>query len=264
MKFRPILLIMVAAWCALPLIAQDYTAPDFSSDDEQKEETIPDWLVELSNLPQRSRQIYTGAFAAAKQAYAKGYMVDCIAHLNTCELYTRKNPHVWNLRASALIAQKRFDEALPLLEQVKAQSPSDSVLQLNYSLLYLGKGEYDKCIEVTDALMESIRYKKMEGLTHSLLFRKFLCRVMQERIDEARELVKHISPIDDSPLYYYCEAVFALIEGNRREAMKSLNVADSIYSGVGMLANYKQAMTFSGVSDKYSLENQSSSVHEKP
>lgn len=258
MKLHLVPIVLTVAMSSLAW-SQDYVKPvlpDMTGDAEEgsAEETIPDWLVELSNLPVRSRRIYTSAFASAKQAYAQGYMVDCLGHLNTCELYTRKNPNVWNLRASALISQRRFDEAQPVLEQVKRNSPSDHVLLLNYSLYYLGKGEYDKCITVTDELLESIRYKKMDAMEHSLLFRKVLCRVMQDKVTEAKELVKHVSPLDDSPLYYYCEAVFALAEGDIRAAMKNLNTADSIYARVGMLSNYKQAFSFSGVADKYSLQ----------
>ncbi|MDO5471118.1 MAG: hypothetical protein Q4F38_07425 [Akkermansia sp.] len=217
---------------------------------ETQTEEIADWVKELSNLSPENRTIYTRAFALAKQAYARGLMAECESHLNTCELFTTSNPNVWNLRASVYISQCRFDEAQALLTSVRRSNPQDLVARLSFSMLYLGKGEYAKCIEETDALLEEIRYKDMMQLSHSLIFRKVLCCLMLDREAEARALVADISPVDDSPLYYYSQAAFSLAKGDHRAATRDLYAADVIYASVGYLSGYKQAMNFSGISEK--------------
>lgn len=238
-------LLLVAATALLPL-----TYAQESGEDSQAG-GIAEWVVELSNMPRASREAYTVAFQTAKKCFSAGRMAECESHLNTCELYTTKNPSVWNLRASALVAQKRFDAAAAELDKVREQNPLDSIARLNYTLIYMGKAEYEKGIEECDSLIEDIRYKNMEQLSHSLMFRKFLCLIMLERVDEARELVADVSPVDDSPLYYYSQGVLSLVAGNRRAAMRDLNTADNIYKKTGYLSGYKQALEFSGLNARY-------------
>lgn len=217
-----------------------------------EEEPVASWVRELSNLPSEQRDAYARAFQAAKKCYAQGRLAECEGHLNTCEFYTRSNPNVWNLRASVLISQQRFAEAEPLLQEVRRANPQDSVARLSLSLLYLGAHDYEKCLHETDQLIEDIKYKDMEQLTHSLTFRKFLCLIMLERMEEARALVAKCSPMDDSPLYYYSQGVFFLSNGDRQSALRDFNAADSIYSNTGYISGYKQALSYSGLVEKLS------------
>lgn len=221
---------------------------------EQTDVTIPEWVRELSNLPAESRSAYTEAFRAAKNAYAVGRMVECEAHLNTCEMYTTSNPNVWNLRASALISQARYEEAQQQLDRVFAQDSQDSVARLSLSLLQLGMHRYEECLATTDELLEMIRYKEMEQLSYSLTFRKLLCLVMLNRVDEARALVADFSPMLDAPLYYYSQAVFMYLEGDRKAALRELSAADSIFRGTGYLSGYRQALNISGITERNAQE----------
>ncbi len=223
---------------------------------EKKPEAAPvdeiaDWLKEVSNLPAENRAMYAAAFQEAKRCYSDGRMAECEAHLNTCEIFIRSNPNVWNLRASVMVAQKRFDEAKPMLDKVRLKNPQDAVARLSLTLLYLGTQEFDKCIAEVDELIDEIRYRDMMQLSRSLTFRKFLCLVMQERMDEAKALVSEVGPMDDSPLYYYSQAVFAYLKGDRQGALRELNVADAIYRSTGYISGYKQALDYSGVIEKF-------------
>lgn len=253
--FAALFMCVGSAWANLPTgISTDGNGAQNQGESGGIQE-VADWVKELSNLSPENRKIYAEAFRMAKTCYAQGRMVECESHLNTCELYNRSNPNVWNLRASALIAQKQFEQAEPLLVSVRRLNPQDSVARLSLSLLYLGTQRYEKCLDETELLIDDIMYKDMMQLTHSLMFRKVVCLVMLGRVDEARDVVADISAIDDSPLYYYSQAVFALIEGNRKQAMSDMNVADNIYKTIGYLSGYKQTFTFSGLVEKYSIDN---------
>lgn len=217
-------------------------------EDSPDEKKVAEWVVEISNLPIETRNEYTSSFAAAKKAYFQNEFPTCESYLVTCSLICDKNPNVWSLLASSYIAQKRFDEALPLLERVKAQHPEDNVTRLNLSLLYLGKHDFDACLRVTDELLEELRYDKdMLPLRHNLIHRKILCCLMLGKDGEARALLSGISPLDDSPLYYYGQAALSLSQGKPEEAVQSMKTADRIYSSVPILRSYKQNLSFSGL-----------------
>ena len=80
-------------------------------------------------------------------------------------------------------------------------------------------------------------------------FREFLCHIRLGQIDEAKALVKGLSPISDTPLYYYSQAVFALAEGNRIEASRNLRIASSIFSKGNSIVPYQRALELSGIAD---------------
>lgn len=231
------------------LMAQENLATATESDKPAAPEPpqIPEWVREISNLPPDQRTLYTESFSKAKKAYAQGSMAECESHLNTCEMYTGKNPSVWNLRASVCISQRRFDEAKLLLEKVRRDNPQDAVASLSFSLLYLGSGEYQKCLDETSVLIGDLVYSDMDQLVHSLKFRRLLCYIRMGREDDAQAEVATIGPMEDSPLYYYSQAVFSLLAGDRRAALRYINTADSIYGSVGYIPAYKQALEFSGV-----------------
>lgn len=221
--------------------------------DTEDEDYIPDWVSELSNLPPEARQRYINHFAAAKWAYSKGSFAMCENSLAVCESIYDKNPNVWNLRASALLSQQCFEAAEPWLKKVRALYPDDSVCNLNYSLYYLGTAQFEKCLEEAEILLSEIEYKQdMEPLRHSLTFRKVLCLVMLDRVEEARALVKDISALTFTPLYYYSQTVFALTEKDNTRAIQEMKAADKIYSTDPYLATYKQALIFSKIMEKLS------------
>lgn len=218
---------------------------------EQQKITIPLWLQELSNLPKEQRQLYTSSFAKAKEAYASAKLAECESHLNSCEMIYRGNPNVWSLRASILIAQKRFDEAEPLMVKVCKEKPDDTITVFNLSLLSLGKGDYERCIEQTSELLKAVRFTESMQLQHSLKFRLLLAHLMLGQKDEAEKLVADVTPLDDSPLYYYSQAAFAIYRGDIDSAAKEITTADRIYHGEKYLLSYKQNLSFSRLQDKY-------------
>ncbi|MBE6435321.1 MAG: hypothetical protein E7030_03855 [Akkermansiaceae bacterium] len=249
----------IMAAMAYPLMASNLPTVDVFGDDadtpaqpsrpeEEVVDDIPNWVNELSNLPAAQRQQYMNQFAAAKWAYSKGSLDMCQQCLDVCEGIYAKNPNVWNLRAAAHLAQKNFDAAEAWLKKVQTVVPDDAVANLNFSLLHLGRGEFEKCISMCDSLLYEIEYKEdMEGLTHALLFRKLVCLVMLNRVDEARAVVKDITPLTFTPLYYYSQSVFAIVAKDKSKTLKEMSTADKIYSRDPYLQTYKQVIQFSGI-----------------
>lgn len=245
MNMKKTFIVLASALFVLTLQAQDTADID---------DVTTYWVADLAALPEDKQVIYTNNFAAAKRAYSRSSFSKCERYLDVCESLYDKNPNVWNLRASVRIAQQQYEEAVPFLEKVRDISPDDLVVCLNYSLLHLGAGRYQDAIDEVDVLLDELKYKEqMQGLYHSLLFRKFLCLLMLDKEDEARALVRDISPMVPAPLYYYCQSVFAVVDGNRTLALREMSTADKIYSQDAYLNTYKQNIKFSGILKKYSL-----------
>lgn len=204
-------------------------------------------MQELSKLNLDNRQEYLEAFTAAKQAYAAGQLAESESYLVTCQLICDKNPNVWSLRACICINQKRFDEALYYMQKAENDPSCHQVVQLSYSLYYLAKGEYQKSITSVDALLEEITNTQEPDihLCHSLLYRKLLCLLILGEKTKAQAITDTLSPMDDTPLYYYSQAAYSISEKNMQRAQENMRAADSIFGRTSHLQSYKQALSFS-------------------
>lgn len=259
-KLPPALLPLLAACgAASSAFAQYLPTTSFLTTDTQppreekpaNEPDIPIWVKELSNLPATEREEYLTSFAAAKQAYAVGRMAESESYLLTCQIINDTNPNVWSLRASIYIAQKNFDEALPLLEKVEKAMPGHQITQLNFSLYYLGKGLYEQCLKETDSLLERLDSQSTAQLCKSLIYRKVLCYLMLGQPQKAHELTDNLSPLEDSPLYYYSQAAYQIARKDRNAATRDMNAADTIFADESYLLSYKQSLSFSGLIERY-------------
>lgn len=235
----------------------------FNSEPEQEQEgkkaEVPSWVIELSNLNAEDRNTYLRAFQAAKLAYASNRMAVCESHLNTCELYFTQNPNVWLLRASICINLRQFAKAKEFIDKVMQVDPDNHVVKLNLSLLHMAEGHYEMSIAETDELLRQFDTSADTfGTRRSLTYRKFLCLLMLERLPEAKELIADLTPLDDSPLYYYCQAALCMLSGNPTEATRELNTADTIFAKDGHLPGYKQTLLLSGLKEKILSKHASS------
>lgn len=213
-------------------------------------ESIPGWLMDFSNLPRNDREQYLRAFNNAKQAYQRGQWVACVGYLADCEMIFRGNPNVWNLRACCLMEQKFYDDAAVDLERAHKALPHDPVTTMNLANMHMARGHYQQSIDTLQELRDMLPYDTAQELLHVLDFRELLCRVLLGQEKEARELVKEVTPISDTPLYYYSQAVFALADGNRIEASRNLRVVGSIFSKNNATVPYQRAMELSGIAEK--------------
>lgn len=237
----------------LPTTGYQEVQEEQEENEKRSHQVTPEWVIELSNLSEADRNAYLQAFQAAKRAYAANRLAVCESHLNTCELYFTENPNVWILRSSVLISQGQYDKAERYLNKAEKADPDNSVIKLNKALLHMAVGDYKAALRETDDLLYQMGLSaNTYGTRRSLTYRKFLCLLMLDKETEARELIADISPMDDSPLFYYCEAAFCMLRGDTATATRELNTADAIFARDGHLPSYKQNLMLSGLRDKIS------------
>ncbi len=212
---------------------------------------LPSWVVELSNLPRDKRERYIRNFNFAKEAYKNSKWLECIGYLNSCELIFNQNPNVWNLLAGAYIEQEQYDEAERVCLKSLKDEPANSVVQLNLSSIYLAQGKFQKGYDEIAKVLNSLNPKKEPDLYNVLLYRQFLCLVMMDKQQEARSLVRHTRPMDDTPLYYFTQSTLYILAKDRIKAKGELDSADRIFKNYPLLRAYHKGMMLSGVIDHY-------------
>lgn len=256
------LILACAAFCP----AQDMlptTGGEDAPAEQEKAPAVPQWVIELSNLSEADRTEYLRNFQAAKVAYATNRPILCTTHLNTCEAYFDGNPNVWLLRAGVCILQKKYDDAEKFIAEAETVDTDNDVIRVTRSCLQLAKGEYRKALENTEAVLYNMEYTDDTlAMRHSLMYRKFLCLLMMDDVDGARKTVADVSPLDDSPLYYYSQAALHMLAGDPSAATCDLNTADAIFARDTNLTGYKQNLILSGLREKVSRSAEISRRHE--
>lgn len=225
---------------SLPLAAQ-----------QQQAAPVARWLADFSNLPKETRAEYIDLFHRAKQAYVFGDWIICYALLEECEMIYNKNPHVWNLRAVCLIGQKKLEEAEQELIKAKKELPHDETTYMNIANLHMAKGEYQQCIDVLSNIIDSMPDPVSQNLVDILTFRIYLCHIMLGQRKEARQLVSHLTPLSDTPLYYYSQAALHISRGDRTQARQDIQAADTIFAKGNATLPYLRAIQASGLEEKF-------------
>lgn len=245
MRFLLIGLLLLGTLAGTPVAAQASNSTATSINE------LPGWLIDFSNLPKETQQEYIAAFQAAKAEYAAGNWIICCAYLNECEFIFRGNPHVWNLRATCLIEQKNLDEAEEMLNKARRELPHDETTIMNLANLYMAREEYALCIDTLSSILQTLNERASAELLNVLVFRIYLCRLMLGQQQQAADMVKHLNPLSDTPLYYFSQAALHISKGNRKQATEDINAASAIFSQNNAILPYIRSIRSSGIEDKF-------------
>ncbi len=210
-------------------------------------EEMPAWLISFSNLPKEKRDAYVDNLNQAKQAYHTGKWVDCIAFLAECELIMIGNPNIWNLRASCLLEQKYFEEAEKELNRVLATMPGNQVALINQANLFMATERYAQSLQILTPLRDSIPLDADAELHNVLAFRAMLCHLMLGQEKEAKEQMKHVSAMSDTPLYNFGKGACALYKGDRQEASRQIRIGEMIFANNKAYIPYQRSLELSGI-----------------
>lgn len=244
---------------------QEQVIPQGEQKKELRTDNLPAWLVDFSNLPREDRDKYLQGFGRAKQFFQKGDWHGCLLELTNCEIIFNKNPNSWNLRLSCLIELKDLEHADEYLKQIKEVLPNDPVTLLNIANLHLVRGEYESCITELNNIIRSLPYDTDEELINIMRFRIMLSHLMLGHPEQAEAVISGLTPLDDTPLYYYGKAALNIFHGKRQEAMMDVNSANNIFSKNQATIPYQRGITTSGLIDKYLPEiNKAKEEAQKP
>lgn len=226
-------------------------AQDDNTNYEDTMKDLPAWAVAFSNLPAEKRAEFTAYFQFAREAFMQARWVECLGHLNNCDLIFNGNPHVWSMRAGSLIEQGMYDEAEESVIKVLEVLPDDPVGLLNLSHIYMGKGEYARCVKELEIVLAALPFDSSRDLRDILLFRIFLCKLMLGDEEGAKQVVSHTNAMDDTPLFYYSQAGLQIFAGNEDAAQKEISTAHKIFKDGSNMRAYHRAIEICKIVDKY-------------
>lgn len=160
-------------------------------------------------------------------------------------------------QALADFEEKKYDEALALLEKAETESPDDPFLQNLIGAAYTkkkdyaaAKGHFEKAVELNpnffparfnlgELLFLQKQYPQALGFFTDMLrqgpgnellqFKVVLSLLMTDQVEEARKLAARIKVPGEGPAWYYAHAAIEQKTGNRRKASEYLAGAKTFF-----------------------------------
>jgi len=203
-----------------------------------------------------------------RRIYAAGLavflaLVFLVAWLTRKPPYVERDPAVLleNLKGETadLIVRRRFNQAEKNIEKMKTLAPDDyAVLTYAGVVKSLRKDydgarvEYRRAVEVSPGNFNAVynlaelefvsaNYKAAANLFHSILdarpgeevliFRMYLCELMQGNERQAREYFAQLPPAGLTPAWYYANAARLFRDKKKSDARKMVAAARTLYPG---------------------------------
>ncbi len=240
-----------------PLLSGSASAPQAgppapqpkSQPSEEELAKLPPWKAAFERLSHDDKLAYIISFTKAKEAYNSNQWANCQAFLNDCELINNANPDVWNLRACALLASQELPEAEVCINRSLELNPEDAVALMARAELLMLRRDFRGCIPILEGLRQRHRTEKDRPLHDMFSFSQLLCHLMLRQEMEARAIAAGLTPLSDTPLYYYSEAAFSIYQGQSIQALEHLRSATTIYGNTA--ASYRKWLNQCGLAEKY-------------
>ncbi len=226
------------------------TPEDETQLSEEELAKLPPWQAAFARLSAEQRLTYATAFAKAKAAYGREQWASCLALLDDCELTYNGSPNVWNLRACVLLATDELDAAEANIRRSLDLNPEDTVALMCQSELLMLRRDFRGSITILEKLRQLHTPAKAPMLHAAFTFHQLLCHLMLRQEMEARALVADLTPLSDSPLYYFSQAAFCVYKGDSNAALSPIRSATTIY-GQAATTSYRKWMGKCGLADKY-------------
>ncbi len=211
-----------------PATTADKTAPD----------DMPQWMVGFTNLPEKERIKYLTLFQQAKDDFFARNWFSCLEKLDNAEQIYKGNPHIHTLRGSCYMEIGSYDTALQEYNKVEAIQPNDITNKANIATLAMLQGKYEESIKIFRQILETLPSDSTPELLNVLKFKIYTCLVKLGKDQEAAKYAAEADMMEDSPRFYFMEAVRYLQDKNMNKGIQSIRTAEKIFGSTPIFQTY--------------------------
>jgi tetratricopeptide (TPR) repeat protein len=153
---------------------------------------------------------------------------DALQKIAEAELLLPTNPLIFNVRGSIYTAMRDYEKARSNFLQAQAHSPTSFEPRFNLVELDFVQGKFAEAATGFSQLLTDFPKLRLD-VRHLTQFKVLVCQLKQDKVAEAREIMKNFSFMDDTPAYYYSKAAFEFQEGDTKDGRDWLGRAAGIY-----------------------------------
>lgn len=153
---------------------------------------------------------------------------DALQKIAEAELLLPTNPLIFNVRGSIYTAMRDYEKARSNFLQAKTLSPTSFEPRFNLVELDFVQGKFAEAAAGFSQLLSDFPKLRLD-VRNLTQFKVLVCQLKQDKVTEAREIMKNFSFMDDTPAYYYSKAAFEFQEGDTKDGRDWLGRAAGIY-----------------------------------
>ncbi len=237
MKANALITLLVLA---MPLAAQDAKPAADGKAPAAKQELQPNQQAFL-NLPEESRKDFIKHLTEANRLFGQQRVFETLEELDKATAIFKDSPEIHNLRGSCFVEMRAFDKALAEYEAAIKLSKDNPSIEFNIGEVYFVTKEWKKSLEIFEKVFKAIPADNL-AMGRLVEFKILLCKKKLGMDEDVKKMTAKYDFMDDSPFYYFAQAVEAYDVKDQVKAEEWLGSARRVFSNPQVLAPWQDTL----------------------
>ncbi|MDH4445068.1 MAG: tetratricopeptide repeat protein [Akkermansiaceae bacterium] len=224
---------------AAPVVAQEKSAPAL------KKEALTANQQAFLNLPEEKRNEFVKILTEANRLFQQKRIFETIDKVQKAASIFSDSPEIYNLRGSCYVEMRAFDKALADFQKAQSFSSDASVsdynIDFNIGEVYFVTKQWQKSVDTFAKVMKALPPENV-ALGRLVEFKILLGKKKLGLDNDVTILAGKYDFLDDSPFYYYVQAVLEYDKKNSLKAEEWLAVAGRIFQDPNVVAPWQDTL----------------------
>jgi tetratricopeptide (TPR) repeat protein len=193
------------------------------------------------NLPEESRNDFLKHLGEAHRLFQQKRIFETLDELDKTMKIFNDSPEIYNLRGSCYVEMRAFDKALADFQKAMTYVKANPSIEFNIGEVYFCTKEWKKSLEVFEKIFKDIP-KEQTALSRLVEFKVMLCKNQLGMEADVKVLAEKYDFEDDSPFYYYAQAVLAYEKKDLVKAEEWLARVSRVFQNPDVLAPWQDTL----------------------
>ena len=224
-----------------PLFAQTKTPPSPAAKSAAaKEELAPNQKAFL-NLPEEKRKEFIKHLGEANRVFQQKRIFEANEELDKAAAIFKDSAELYHLRGNCYVEIRDFDKAMEQYQKANELAKDNPNIEFNIGELYFVTKQWQKCVDMFNKVLKEL---PSDNVTFNRLieFKIMLCKMKLGKMDEAKAIAGKHDELEDSPFYYFAQAVFAFDKNDLPKAEEWLQIASRVFRDPNSTVPWKDTL----------------------
>jgi tetratricopeptide (TPR) repeat protein len=193
------------------------------------------------NLPEESRKKHLEFFNEAVRLFQQKRIFETLEQVHEAKKVFDSNPDLMNIEASCYVEIRNFERALEIFKKAEALAPENASVKFNIAEMYFVMKKWQEAHDQFTALMAKVPEGNL-ALGRLVEFKILLTKMRLGKEEEAFALANKYDFQDDSPFYYYANAVQAYEAKDDVKAEEWLQMGARVFQNPAILSPWQDTL----------------------
>lgn len=193
------------------------------------------------NLPEASRKDFIKHLTEANRIFSQQRIFETLEELDKASAIFKDSPEIYNLRGSCYVEMRSWEKAMAEFQAAIALSKDNPSIEFNIGEVYFVTKEWQKALDIFEKVFKAIP-KEATAMGRLVEFKILLCKKKLGKTEDVKKLTEKYDFMDDSPFYYFAQAVKAYDAGDQVKAEEWLASARRVFANPQILAPWQDTL----------------------